>query len=69
MGNGELLTLAFDGESFSGTISFDISGHAMEAQIEGEVNDKEMAGNISLQNAPALPFTGNKDAEAKSAAD
>ena len=37
MGNGELLSLTFDGESFAGTISFDISGHAMEAQIEGEV--------------------------------
>ena len=34
MGNGELLAFAFDGESFSGTISFDISGHAIEAQIE-----------------------------------
>src|SRR4030095_6676764 len=35
MGNGELLSLAFDGESFSGAISFDVSGHAMEARIDG----------------------------------
>jgi zinc protease len=60
MGNGELLSLNFDGESFAGTISFDISGHAMEAQIEGEVAHEQMEGSISLQNAPALPFTGNK---------
>lgn len=62
MGNGELLSLNFDGESFAGTISFDISGHTMEAQIEGEVANEQMEGSISLQNAPALPFTGSKDA-------
>ncbi len=61
MGNGELLSLVFDGESFSGTISFDISGHAVEAQIEGEVADQQMEGSISLQNAPAMPFAGSKD--------
>ena len=33
MGNGELLSVTFDGESFAGTISFDIAGQAMEAQI------------------------------------
>ncbi|HEY3040459.1 MAG TPA: pitrilysin family protein [Pyrinomonadaceae bacterium] len=62
MGNGELLSATFDGESFAGTISFDIAGHTMEAQIEGELADEQMEGSISLQNAPALPFTGSKDA-------
>ncbi|HEV7475228.1 MAG TPA: pitrilysin family protein [Pyrinomonadaceae bacterium] len=61
MGNGELLSVAFDGESFSGTISFDISGHPMEAQIEGEVADERMEGSISLQNADALPFAGSRN--------
>lgn len=65
MGNGELLALTFAGDSFSGTISFDISGHTMEAQIEGEVTDQQMEGSISLQNAPALPFTGSRDAETR----
>lgn len=60
MGNGELLAATFDGESFAGMISFDIAGQAMEAQIEGEVSGQQMAGNISLENAPALPFTGSK---------
>jgi zinc protease len=61
MGNGELLSMTFDGESFAGMISFDVAGHAMEAQIAGEVNDEQMEGTISLQNAPALSFTGSKD--------
>jgi zinc protease len=60
MGNGELLSATFDGQSFAGTISFDISGHAMTAQIAGEVSDEGMSGNISLENAPSLPFTGSK---------
>jgi len=60
MGNGELLSATFDGESFAGVISFDIAGHTMEAQIEGEVSNAQMEGSISLENAPALPFTGNK---------
>jgi zinc protease len=63
MGNGELLSATFDGESFAGVISFDIAGQAMEAQIEGEVSNQQMAGGISLQNAPALPFTGSKTPE------
>jgi len=61
MGNGELLSVTFDGESFAGTISFDISGQAMDAQIAGERRAQEMEGTISLENAPALPFTGTKN--------
>jgi hypothetical protein len=63
MGNGELLSATFDGESFAGVISFDIAGQPMEAQIEGEVSNRQMAGGISLQNATALPFTGSKTPE------
>jgi zinc protease len=60
MGNGELLSATFDGESFAGIISFDVAGRTMEAQIEGEVANEQMEGSISLESAPALPFTGNK---------
>ena len=60
MGNGELLSVTFDGESFAGTISFDIAGQTMQAQIEGGVANEQMEGSISLDNAPALTFTGSK---------
>jgi hypothetical protein len=33
----------------------------MEAQIAGELAAQQMEGNITLENAPALPFTGNKN--------
>ena len=61
MGNGELLSVTFDGESFAATISFDIAGQTMEAQIAGELAGTQMEGNISLESAPPLPFTGSKD--------
>ncbi len=60
MGNGELLSVAFHGESFEGTISFDIAGHAMEAQIAGELANDQMEGNITMQDTPALSFTGSR---------
>jgi zinc protease len=60
MGNGELLSVTFDGESFAGTIAFDIAGQAMEAQLTGELTGEQMEGNVTLENAPPLPFTGNK---------
>ncbi|MEP6568488.1 MAG: pitrilysin family protein [Acidobacteriota bacterium] len=60
MGNGELLSVTFDGESFAAAISFDIAGQTMEAQIAGELDAKQMEGNITLENAPPLPFTGSK---------
>jgi len=61
MGNGEVLSVTFDGESFAGTISFDVAGQTMQAQIEGDVANQQMEGSISLENAPALPFTGSKN--------
>lgn len=60
MGDGELVSATFDGESFAGAISFDVAGHKMSAQIAGEVNNEQMEGNISLENAPDLSFTGKK---------
>ena len=60
MGNGELLSMTFDGESFAGAITFDVAGQTMEAQIAGELSGGQMEGNVTLENAPPLPFTGNK---------
>lgn len=60
MGDGELLSATFDDASFAGIISFNVAGLAMQAQIAGEVADEQMEGSISLENAPALSFTGSR---------
>lgn len=69
MGNGEILALTFDGESFAGTVSFDVAGHAMAAQIAGELADNQIGGNITLDDTPPLPFTGTKQSLTKEAAE
>jgi zinc protease len=61
MGKGELVSATFDGESFAGNVSFDVDGHVIEAQIDGEVSAGSMEGTLSLQNAPPLSFTGTKN--------
>jgi zinc protease len=68
MGNGELLSATFDGESFAAVVSFDIAGHSMEAQIEGEVAGEQIEGNISLEDTPPLPFSGSKKEQSESTA-
>ncbi len=60
MGNGELLSASFDGESFAAIVAFDVAGHEMEAQIAGEVAGEQMEGTISIQDTPPLPFTGSR---------
>ncbi len=60
MGNGELLSAKFDGESFAAIVAFDVAGHTMEAQIAGEVSGEKMEGSINIQDSTALPFTGSR---------
>jgi zinc protease len=60
MGDGELVSATFDGESFVGAISFDVAGHKMSAQIAGEISNEQIEGSISLENSPDLSFTGKK---------
>ena len=61
MGNGELLSATVDDDSLSAVVSIDVAGHAMEANISAEVKDNQMEGTISLQDAPALTFTGTRE--------
>jgi hypothetical protein len=65
MGDGKLASLTFNGESFSGAISFDVAGHKMEAQIAGEVANEQMEGRIILENTPELSFIGSKTRRAE----
>ena len=61
MGNAKLLSGSVEGNSFSGLMSFDAGGQAIEAHIEGEIESEQLSGTITMQDAPPLVFTGNKD--------
>lgn len=60
MGSATLTQATFADGAFSGTLSFDMEGHAMQAEIGGEINGDEMNGTVSLENTPPLPFTGSR---------
>ncbi|MGH9883145.1 MAG: M16 family metallopeptidase, partial [Pyrinomonadaceae bacterium] len=60
MGDANITSAELSGTSFTANLSFDMDGHAMEAQLSGEITGDEMTGTISLQNSPPLAFTGKK---------
>lgn len=60
MGDAEIDSASLVGNSFSATLSFDMAGQSLTAQIVGEVDGEQMEGSISLQDSPQLPFTGTK---------
>jgi hypothetical protein len=42
------------------TASFEMDGHAVEAEVSGRFEGDHAEGFLKLQNSPELPFTGNK---------
>jgi zinc protease len=60
MGDANIVSAAIAGNSFKATLSFEMGGQALAAQIIGEVEGKQMEGSINLQDSPPLPFTANK---------
>lgn len=62
MGDASVLSASIDGNAFSAKMSFNMGSQPLDAQIIGEVNDGRIAGTISMQDSPPIPFTGDKTA-------
>lgn len=60
MGDAELGTIQINNNSFHTTISLEMDGHAIEAEISGRFDGEHTEGFLKLQNSPELPFTGTK---------
>jgi len=60
MGDANIVSAEFVGNSFTAALSFEMGGQSLEAKIAGEVDGIQMDGSISLQDSPELPFTGTK---------
>ena len=60
MGNATIETARLDGNGFSATMSFNMGGQVLDAQIAGEVEGEEIQGSINMQDSPAIPFHGHK---------
>lgn len=62
MGDATIKTAGLDGSAFNATVSFDIGGQTLDAQISGDIDGEQIEGSISMQDSPAIPFRGNKNA-------
>ncbi len=60
MGDADLVSLVIHDNSFAATLSFELGGQTMAAQVTGEVDGNQMEGSITVQDTPPLTFTGLK---------
>ena len=61
MGDADLGAIEMSDNTFHTTASFEMDGHAVEAEVSGRFEGDHAEGFLKLQNSPALPFTGTKD--------
>jgi zinc protease len=60
MGDADLGAIDISDNSFHATMSLEMDGHAVEAEVSARFEGDHAEGFLKLQNAPAMPFTGNK---------
>ena len=61
MGDADLGAIKISDNSFHTTASFEMDGHAIEAQVSGRFEGDHAEGFLKLQDSPELPFRGTKD--------
>ena len=61
MGDAELGAIEINNNSFHATISLEMDGHAVKAEISGRFDGNHAEGVLKLENAPELPFTGTRE--------
>ncbi len=61
MGDAELGSIEVNNKSFKSTISLEMEGHAVEAEVFARFDGEQVEGTLKLQNSEELPFTGSKD--------
>lgn len=61
MGDADLGTLEVNNNSFKSTMSLEIDGHAVEAELFARFDGEQVEGTLKVQNSEELPFMGTKD--------
>ncbi len=61
LGESELKPTTLNGKSFDATLTLNMGGQAIDAQVSGTVDDDAIKGTITLPGYPALPFTGKRN--------
>ncbi|HEU4432169.1 MAG TPA: pitrilysin family protein [Pyrinomonadaceae bacterium] len=61
LGEADLGAIAIHDNSFSASTSVEMDGHSLPVQISGSFEGDHAEGLVTLQDSPAIPFTGNKE--------
>jgi predicted Zn-dependent peptidase len=61
LGEADLGTIEISENSFSASTSVEMDGHSVPVQISGSFEGDHAEGLLTLQDSPAIPFTGNKE--------
>lgn len=61
LGESELKPTTLKGNSFDATLTLNLSGQTIDAQVSGTVDGDNIKGTITLPAYPALPFTGKRN--------
>jgi hypothetical protein len=61
MGNANLGRVELHDNSFQASTFLNTDGHELPAEISARFDGDHAEGSLTLQESPALPFTGSKD--------
>ena len=61
MGEANLGALELNNNSFRASTSLEMDGHAVPAELSATFDGDHAQGSLTLQDSPALPFTGSKE--------
>ena len=61
LGEAQLGSIEIHDNSFRASTSVEMDGHSVPVQISGSFEGDHAEGLLTLQDSPAIPFTGNKD--------
>ena len=61
LGEADLGTLEIHENSFEASTSVEMDGHSVPVQISGSFEGDQAEGLLTLQDSPAIPFSGSKE--------
>jgi zinc protease len=61
LGVSELKPTTINGNRFDATLTLNMSGQAIDAQVSGTVEGDSIKGTITIPQIPQLPFTGKRN--------
>jgi zinc protease len=60
-GEANLGAIELNDNSFHTSTSLEMDGHSVNAEVSARFEGDQTEGSVTLQDSPALPFTGSKD--------